>query len=182
MRLFKQTKISIGLIIILGLTLFLIGWLKPFLKKYSQINDHLSQSQLQFKKYQILLSNKDEYKEQSLLVKNELKKIKDKFYISKTPLVATSEMLGYVERLAKETKVNIVSKNPLPVKKTGKYYQISVMLNLQTNPEGLTNFLYTIKTSSKWHSIPYLNISTQRDNKLRVGLIIVSVMIEGEKI
>lgn len=180
MKLFEQKRISLGLIIILGLTLFILGGgLKPVLKKHSQINAHLSQAQLQFKKYQILLSHKDEYRKRSLVVKNELKKIKDKLYVSKSPLVATSEMLGYLERISKETEVNIVSKNTLPVKKRGKYYQIFVRLNLQTNTEGLTNFLYIIKTSSKLHSIPYLNISTQQDNKLRVSLIIASVMIEG---
>jgi len=179
MTFFKQKRISLGVIIILGLTLYLFGWLKPVLKKYSYINNNLSQIQLQLKEYQILLLNKDEYKKKTLLVKNELKKNRNKLYVGKTPLVSTSEMLGNLERISKETKVNIVTKNILPAKKIDRYYQIFVLLNLQTNPEGLTNFLYTLKTSNRRYSIPYLNILTQKDNKLRVSLVISSVMIEG---
>ncbi|MEW6096119.1 MAG: GspMb/PilO family protein [bacterium] len=179
MKSFKQNKIRIGLIIILILTLYLFGWFTPLLKKYSQINGNLSQVQIQLEKHHLLLSNKNEYRGKSLLLKNELKKIKDKLYVSKTPLIATSEMLGNLETISKETKVNIVSKNTIRAKKTGKYHQIFVMLNLQANSETLTKFLYGIKTSNKLYSIPYLNIVAQKDNELRVALIISSLMIEG---
>ncbi len=180
MRPFKQNKISIGLlIVVLALTLYILGWFKPVLKRYSQVNNNLSQIQIQLEKHQQLFSNKDEYKKKNLLLKNELKKIKDKLYISKTPVIATSKMLSNMETISKETNVNIVSKNTIQAKKVGKYHQILVMLHLQTNSNSLTNFLYAIKTSNKLYSIPYLNILAQEDNKLRVSLIISSLMIEG---
>lgn len=178
MKLFKQSKILIGLIIILVLTLYLFGWFRPVLKRFSQINDNLQQKQIQLDKYPIMLSNKDEYKEKILLLKNELKKTKEKLYVSKTPLIATSKMLCDLETISKETMVNIVSKNIIPAKKIGKYYQIFVMLNLQANTESLTNFLYAIKTSNKLYSIHYLNILAQKDNKLRVALTIASLMMD----
>ncbi|MEW6607852.1 MAG: GspMb/PilO family protein [bacterium] len=173
----KVNKIKLVIIIVLILTLYLFGWFRPELTRYVQINNLLCQKQKQLEKYPILLSNKDEYKNQTLLLKNELKKIKDKLYVSETPLIATSQFLTDIETISKSTNANVLTKNILPTKKTGKYHHISVMLNLQTNSSGLTNFLYAIKTSKKLYSIPYLNILPQKDNKLRVALIISSYMV-----
>lgn len=166
---------STGLIIIL---LYLFGWISPLFKKYSQINDNLSQISIQLEKYQILLSNKDECRKKILVIENKLKKTKDKVYLSETPLIATSQMLNNLEAISKETKVNVISKNMVEAKKIGKYYQIAVMFNLQSTPESLTTFLYALKTANKLYSIPYLTILTQKDNKLKVSLTIVSLMME----
>jgi hypothetical protein len=88
-------------------------------------------------------------------------------------------LLSNIEKISKKANVNIVSKNTIQAKKRGKYHQIFVMLNLHADSKTLTNFLYAIKTSNKLYSIPYLNIVAQKDNKLKVALIISSLMIEG---
>ncbi|MDI6734634.1 MAG: GspMb/PilO family protein [bacterium] len=176
----KQNKTIAGLIIIaVILTLYIFGWVNPLLKRYWQINNNLQQKQVQLEKYQALLLNKNEYHQKTLILKNELKRIKNSLYVSPTPLIATSELLGNLETISKNTNVNIISQNILKAKKTGKYQQIFVMLNGQTNSEGLTKFLYAIKTADKLYSIPYLNIFVQENNKLKVGIIISSFMIEG---
>lgn len=168
-----------SLIVAVILTLYIFGWVNPLLKRYLRINSNLQQKQVQLEKEQTLLSNENKYNRQTLVLKNELKRIKDSLYINKTPLIATSELLCNLETISKNTNVNVVSQNILKAKKTGKYQQIFVMLNLQANSEGLTKFLYAVKTADKLYSIPYLNIFVQEDNKLRVGIIISSFMLEG---
>ncbi len=176
----KQNKtITLSIIVAAILTLYIFGWANPKLKRYRQINNDLQQKQIQLEKYQALLLNKNEYHRKTLVLKNELKRIKDSLYVSSTPLIATSELLGNLETISKNTRVNIINQNILKAKKTGRYEQLFVMLNLQTNPEGLTKFLYALKTANKLYSIPYLNIFVQEDNKLRVGIIISSFMVEG---
>jgi hypothetical protein len=114
-------------------------------------------------------------------LKKELKQRESRLLTGKTPSLAAADIQQILQHMAKKSKVEIKTVRILQPEEVdqGRYLSIPVQLNITCTIRYLKEFLYRIKTSSKYLAVKKVGIRVfirRRNNVIKTDITILGFL------
>ncbi len=149
-------------------------FLAPVLNRIELIEDEIKQEKVSILRDTKFLLYKDKILKES--------KIFDKYFSkeAKDPDVINAEFLSTLEKLATESKVNLVKSSPLSPKQYDGYAQYYASLDCIGNLKDIMQFMYSIDTSKELLKVISFNLSPKRggNGKINASMTISKLLVE----
>ena len=168
------------------LILFYLAVVNPLLSLEDSWNQELVNRNTLLSKYHSLLNSKSRVIQDNKAMKAALARTESQFLSGSNPAVASADLPGILENLAKEQGVQMTSAKVLPPREAGIYLEVPVQVELTATINQLVTLLYHLEHHKKLLFIPDLDINAPRsvrgENKdipLQISMVISGVIKKG---
>ncbi len=180
----KKFKFSIGKLssrekrffiltsIIVGLSIFYLIAFKAIFLKWKVLSGEILQKETKLIKLRGVIAAKEELEE-------EYNNFKDRIKVKGSPdKDMVTGLLKDIESIARNSAVNILNIEPLPVKRERFYEQYSIQMEIEGDIEGIGLFLYNMDNSFRgFLNIERLEIESKgKERVLKAHLLINSIL------
>ena len=155
------------------------GW--PYLGEIWGADQEIALKERRLEKSRQIVHEGEGLEARLVSLKKDLKQRESRLLTGKTPSLAAADIQQILHNMAKESKVEIKTVRILQPEEVdqGRYLSIPVQLNITCTIRYLKEFLYRIKTSSKYLAVKKVGIRVfirQRNNTIKVDITILGFL------